>query len=758
MNILDLLDEEADRIEYDTMMPSSSQVRGAENLYHDRKLLQELENKVESHFVIASVNLPADHIDDEDDDSGIEDIVGAIHDMSSKLSTAISNINLNFSERFEQEQDSRTETISYLEKIYELHRDEFQRQERERLMNVNPDIDRSGIETTSPTFGVNPFQRDGNQDSDSSGFDLPSYMDFGGKDKDRDKDNKNKNKNKNKSKSKWFSRAKDFGKHAAKNKYVQALTLAAATAGTAYAFMSGDDEAATPTANNKPVDDPWNYGETGKPLTRMELVPKNLRERVELERIEKWKQRGAPEVNVAVPDNSSKPVEGDSTGSTLAKLAVTSTMLSPVAGPMLGMLPNPMDWIGNDSPKALPSPKTMPDLPETRGKLPAPSAKPSMLSKASSALKPTSLLGKANVIANVGLGAVNAYDIYNDDTLSTKDKTVELSGVAGSVGGGMAGAAAGAAIGSVVPVVGTVIGGVVGGIAGSMLGEAGMETLTDSIYSWFDDDEAEKKAAETAAKPVDKVEQNLKEVSEETDEELVTRINNQHKVKMQQVEDFESAEAAGATQVINGNTRTYRENGVVKTDTIDRTLSNISKKIRSERSAYVSKLQNPLKGYAKANKIPDSVVDNVLASYGNPALTFSDATIISKDMLSDSEFNPDEVIAQFQAQGVSNPTDFSTVTPVSNFVAQTSYPVSTRMDSDSSRENFVEVREVKTESQYDKAAEVAKNQTAPKPEVNKSKPQKPKTVVKTVQAPLSISLIDNLGNQAGFNYVGTTYG
>ena len=123
--------------------------------------------------------------------------------------------------------------------------------------------------------------------------------------------------------------------------------------------------------------------------------------------------------------------------------------------------------------------------------MPAPNAKPSLLSRAGSAIKPASLLGKANVIANVGLGAVNAYDIYNDDTLSTKEKTVELSGVAGSVGGGMAGAAAGAAIGSVVPVVGTVIGGVVGGIAGSMLGEAGMESLSDSIYSWFDDDEVE---------------------------------------------------------------------------------------------------------------------------------------------------------------------------------------------------------------------------------------------------------------------------
>ena len=753
MNILDLLDEEADRIQYDTMQPSASQVRGAENLYNDRQLIQQLENKVESHFVIATVGSPVD--EEYEEDSGIEAIVEAINDMSSKLSTSISNINLNFSDRFEKEQESRTESITYLEKIYELHRDEFKRQERERLMDVRPDIDPSGVET-SATGSVNPYAqgREANA-NDSGGFELPSFMDFGNKDRDKDKD---RGKDKKDKRSRW-SKTKDFAK-SPKGKWAGAIAALAATAGGAYAFLSGDDEATTPTSDRKPVDDPWNYGESGHPLANLENAPAHMRERIELERIEKWKQRGAPEVNVAVPDSSSSPTDGMQIP-VLAKLAMGASAISAVA-PMLDFMPNPLDWIGSSDskPKALPSPNNVPSSALDPKKLPAPNAKPSLLSRAGSAIKPASLLGKANVVANVGLGAINAYDIYNDDTLSTKDKTVELSGVAGSVGGGMAGAAAGAAAGTFIGgPVGTIIGGILGGAAGAMLGEAGVESLTDSIYSWFDEDEVEEKAAETAAVPTEKAEDAVKQVNEETTEELVTRINAAHATKMKEVEELESAEAQGQTQAIVDNKRVFRENGEVRSVPIDRTLSSITKKIQNRRNAYANKLSNPLKNYAKANNVPDSAVSNVLDTYSNPALSFSDATIISRDLLNDSEFNPDDVITQFQKQVVSNPTDFSTITPVSNFVAETSYPVNTQLGYEgSTRENFVEVREVTTESQYDKAAEVAKAENQNKPEVSKSKPQKPRVVKQAVQAPLSLNLIDNLGNQAGFNYVGTTYG
>lgn len=77
-------------------------------------------------------------------------------------------------------------------------------------------------------------------------------------------------------------------------------------------------------------------------------------------------------------------------------------------------------------------------------------------------------------------GAYDAYNIYNDDTLSDREKNVEYGGTIGSMAGGMAGATAGAALGTLVfPVVGSTIGGIGGGILGSMLGDEAVSSFVD---------------------------------------------------------------------------------------------------------------------------------------------------------------------------------------------------------------------------------------------------------------------------------------
>lgn len=67
------------------------------------------------------------------------------------------------------------------------------------------------------------------------------------------------------------------------------------------------------------------------------------------------------------------------------------------------------------------------------------------------------------MLATTGL---EAYQVSQDDTLSSEENTVAYAGLGGGAAGGLAGAAAGAALGSVVPVIGTAIGGLVGGALG----------------------------------------------------------------------------------------------------------------------------------------------------------------------------------------------------------------------------------------------------------------------------------------------------
>lgn len=164
---------------------------------------------------------------------------------------------------------------------------------------------------------------------------------------------------------------------------------------------------------------------------------------------------------------------------------------------MPDMTGNTKNFLGNLKPNAVPN--GLPQLPSPTAT--SVSAKPTALQNIAQGGRKTfggagKLLSKAAMPVNMAMNAYNAYDIYNDETLSRKEKTVELSGVGGSIGGaaagGMAGAALGGALGTVVPVLGNAVGGIVGGLGGSILGaiygEKYVKELSESMYDYFAED------------------------------------------------------------------------------------------------------------------------------------------------------------------------------------------------------------------------------------------------------------------------------
>jgi hypothetical protein len=776
VDILDLLDSEADRIQYETMVPTSEQRRGADNFYSDKELQRTLENKIDSHFVVASVNIgDSEYETTEEQDTGILDIVRAIDKMSESLHSAISNINLNFGERFEKEYSSQIEATNYLEKLFILERDELKRQERERLMSVQRDLQPSDLTTSSSVAtGVNPYAD--KQGSDSGGG-FGFIPDFGGNDKD--KNNKDKN-DKNNKKQGWFRRTlgkvrniplrpKDIAKYALGT---------AAVAGTGYAMFGGSDEeenqrVATPAQNNNTRKDPWNYWPNGSPKTDLSDLKPSQRSKIEAQRKRAWEAKGRQTPSETTIDPDTKPIEPSESSNDFSMMDTALTFSGLGALPMVynaasAVMPDIGSmWRSNREPKTEYGPKAQaaPNQNPNPRQSNADRLKTGLKGMRDSSIAKTTgkVLGKANVVTNVALGGLDAYDIYNDDSLSEKEKTVELSGVGGSMAGGIAGGAVGAKLGAMGGLafgpIGALVGGAVLGIAGSiggaLLGEEAVEAAADSIYSWFDDDEnekdLEKELETTASQTVTKVEQ---ENQPESAEEIITKINVKHAAKEKALNE---ASANGKSYAVMGNSKVVRNSqGNIESSEISRELSNAKNKAKMERRLFVGKLKPSLLNYAEDNNIAERHVDNVLSAYSNPMMTFGDATVIARDLLSDPTFEPNSVMANYKQTSVANVNTFAETPTVSDYVTQASYPVNTNIEADANRENFVEVREVKTVSQYDKAAEVAKA-PQPKPVTNKRKAEKPKTVIKTVQAPLSLNLIDNLENQAGLNYLGSTF-
>lgn len=140
------------------------------------------------------------------------------------------------------------------------------------------------------------------------------------------------------------------------------------------------------------------------------------------------------------------------------------------------------------------------------------SAAPAISKSVEAAVKPTSKLaavgkGAGKVLGAplaVGLGAYEAYQVSQDEALSSEQKTTEYSKIGGKTVGALAGAKAGAVLGAIGGPVGSVIGGLLGGIGGFFLGEKGGEIVGDLINKVLPSDPTPKlddpaKAAEIAA-------------------------------------------------------------------------------------------------------------------------------------------------------------------------------------------------------------------------------------------------------------------
>lgn len=116
-------------------------------------------------------------------------------------------------------------------------------------------------------------------------------------------------------------------------------------------------------------------------------------------------------------------------------------------------------------------------------------AAPAIAKSVEAAVKPTSKIaavgkGAGRVLGAplaVGLSAYEAYQVSQDEALSSEQKTTEYSKIGGKTVGALAGAKAGAVLGAIGGPVGSVIGGLLGGIGGFFLGEKGGEIVGDLI-------------------------------------------------------------------------------------------------------------------------------------------------------------------------------------------------------------------------------------------------------------------------------------
>lgn len=116
-------------------------------------------------------------------------------------------------------------------------------------------------------------------------------------------------------------------------------------------------------------------------------------------------------------------------------------------------------------------------------------AGPAIAKSVEAAVKPASKLGAVTKGAGrvlgaplaVGLSAYEAYQVSQDGSLSSEQKTTEYSKIGGKTVGALAGAKAGAVLGAIGGPVGSVIGGLLGGIGGFFLGEKGGEIVGDLI-------------------------------------------------------------------------------------------------------------------------------------------------------------------------------------------------------------------------------------------------------------------------------------
>lgn len=116
-------------------------------------------------------------------------------------------------------------------------------------------------------------------------------------------------------------------------------------------------------------------------------------------------------------------------------------------------------------------------------------AAPAIAKSVEAAVKPTSKIaavgkGAGRVLGAplaVGLSAYEAYQVAQDEALTSEQKTTEYSKIGGKTVGALAGAKAGAVLGAIGGPVGSVIGGLLGGIGGFFLGEKGGEIVGDLI-------------------------------------------------------------------------------------------------------------------------------------------------------------------------------------------------------------------------------------------------------------------------------------
>jgi hypothetical protein len=99
----------------------------------------------------------------------------------------------------------------------------------------------------------------------------------------------------------------------------------------------------------------------------------------------------------------------------------------------------------------------------------------------------------AGALAGLAAGVGKYFDVSNDDSLSTSQKSAQVGITSvGAGAGALAGASLGASVGSIIPGIGTIVGGLLGGAVGGFAGSELGENLGEYVSSLMGDKESTK--------------------------------------------------------------------------------------------------------------------------------------------------------------------------------------------------------------------------------------------------------------------------
>lgn len=814
MDIIDQLDDEINKIEYDVMLPALPQSLNdiIESAQHEPEVTSGISN--------APVVIDADFGTGGMED--IDDIVDAINMLADDMIDNLGLVGTTMANGFAKEARDAKRTNDLLKSINTILTDQWEQNQKDRMF--------AGRRITSDGFDERGRSGKGGAGAmAASGADGGLDFDFGGPDwfnRDKDKEDARKQNRKTNTKTpnkggrfQWLRKLGTPGKALAALGATFALSEATGFSNVTGIFGDDKEEAMQPqsTVANKEEsffyndwfdDDPdsvatsnvtnnsaMNFeGDSFADASSSVITPaQTARERIYELKKDKLQQlrenhyssveSSSAKINSEIsnlqtavatqnPTVSSDDLMGLDMGT--SALAATALLGAPLLmrNPVSKIYPEMADYRTALPNRNLPTynqPRLPAPVTATAQGLPAP--KPKLgIPKAGLGR----LLGPA---ATLGLGALDFHSIYTDENLTDDQKREAYGDVTGQTVSGLGGAAAGAALGTMIfPGVGTVIGGLLGGVGGSMLdsfmSEDGESSFIGDIINSFTGDSPDgeesffdKMSIASAFGPLGM----LADMTGATD-----TIADFFGFGDSDTKDQPKPEVTQATNMAPTP---------AKTDTVPQTAPPVSAKTDSP---YIKTLSKAIPFYAKNHGKDASKTSDILNIYRMPNTSQGMANAMAKDILGEDftaeiaieeyqnalaavnnadsvnvESNVDTVMGDINTASnvdISNASSSSSIESVSPNVAMaTNTPTTERVTEEVQRESYATVQpQPDVNINLDRAAD--KKQTPPeKMQVAKTAP-KTRIVKQPVPVPLSMGNISNLDGAGGINHINKSIG